>query len=152
MGHFPFLLQKLKFQWGIFSKFNIAISVVNGAFFCVVHADGPWPHTILITAPPFGNRPNLGITPWRLAKSLHPPPPKRKKYKFQFKLKRTFVYLLPNGNTIFIWIWAKMDAPILILSQSGCPPPTPSTPPLSISSNNQLVTCLLNYHHKLLTK
>ncbi len=34
MGHFPFLLIKLKFHWAILSKFNIAISVVNGPFFC----------------------------------------------------------------------------------------------------------------------
>ncbi len=34
MGHFPFLLIKLKFQWAILSKFNIAISVVNRPFYC----------------------------------------------------------------------------------------------------------------------
>ncbi len=34
MGHFLFFLIKMKFQWAIISKFNIAISVVNGSFFC----------------------------------------------------------------------------------------------------------------------
>ncbi len=34
MGHFPFLLIKLKFQWAILSKFNIVILLVNGPFFC----------------------------------------------------------------------------------------------------------------------
>ncbi len=34
MGHFPFITNKLKFQWVILSKFNIAISVVNGPLFC----------------------------------------------------------------------------------------------------------------------
>ncbi len=39
MGHFLFLLIKLKFQWAILSQFNIAISAVNGPFFC-----SPAPH------------------------------------------------------------------------------------------------------------
>ncbi len=34
MGHFPFFLINLKFQGVILSKFDIAISVVNGPFFC----------------------------------------------------------------------------------------------------------------------
>ncbi len=46
MGHFPFLLIKLKFQWAILSKFNIAISIVSGLIFCSMCR---WPHTILKT-------------------------------------------------------------------------------------------------------
>ncbi len=48
MGHFPFLLIKVQFQWAILSKLNIAISVVNMPFFCSM-CDDPWLHTIQIT-------------------------------------------------------------------------------------------------------
>jgi len=34
MGHFPFLQIKLKFQWVITTKFNIAPSVLNGQLSC----------------------------------------------------------------------------------------------------------------------
>ncbi len=44
MGHFPFLLIKLKFQWAIISQFNIAISVINWPFFWIMCLQPMAPH------------------------------------------------------------------------------------------------------------
>ncbi len=50
MGHFPLISTNLKFQWAILSKFNIAISVVNGPFFPLngSMAHGPTPAITLM--------------------------------------------------------------------------------------------------------
>ncbi len=41
---FHLLPINVKIQWAILSKFNIAISVVNGPFLFVDWVYGPWPH------------------------------------------------------------------------------------------------------------